>query len=288
MNFPHNTGDGITMAEEAGGAAGRINTVFIGPHNHFKGASEIVGAVTRRSHGIKVNKLGERFHDESLPSEAEFNWMACVNIDRQPGKICYNIIDQSILDRMIEHRRDKVYMVDFGAISGNEIVTFGDADASPDLNDPTSWILHFNDAIKREEAAGRAKVCGSIEEIAEYIGCGPETLSETFANYNDSCEKKYDYEFLKAPEYLLPLTQPPYYVTNGPSGIDCCIGGLSVNNHQSVIDKDGMPLRGLYAGGVMTSGWLNGLYGYWGSEMSYSVFSGRNAAAEISGYISKV
>ncbi|MDR3277415.1 MAG: FAD-dependent oxidoreductase [Oscillospiraceae bacterium] len=285
MNFPHNTGDGIIMAEEVGGAAGRISTVFIGPHNHFKGASEIVGAVTRRSHGIKINKLGERFQDESLPSEAEFNWMGCVSVDRQPGKICYNIIDRSILDWMIERRKDKVYMVDFGAISGNEIVTFGDSDAPPDLSDPTSWLLHFGEAVKREEAAGRAKICNSLEEVAEYVGCDPKTLKETFANYNDSCEKKYDYEFLKAPEYLFPLTQPPYYVTDGPSGIDCCIGGLSVNNHQSVIDKDGMPLPGLYAGGVLTSGWLAGLYGYWGSEMSYSVYSGRSAAQEVKEYI---
>ncbi len=284
-SFPHNTGDGIVMAEEVGAAAGRIHSVFIGPHNHFKGASEVVGAVTRRPHGIKVNKMGERFVDESLCSESEFGWMLSANLDRQPGRIGYTIIDQALLDRMIEKRREKVYCVDFGAIAANEIPTFGETEALPDEKDLTSWILLFEKHVKMEEAAGRAKICNTLEEIAAYIGCDFRTLRETFDTYNLCCKNGHDHELLKAPEYLYALETPPYYVLNGPSGMDSCIGGLNVNHRQQVLDKGGMPIKGLYAGGVLTSTWLNGLYTFFGSEMSYSVFSGRNAAKEVSEYI---
>lgn len=286
-SFPQNTGDGIVMAEEVGGAIGRINTLFIGPHNHFKGASEVAGAVTRRPHGIKINRNGERFVDESLCAESEFGWMLSANLDRQPGKMTYTIIDQALLNHMIEHRKDKVFCVDFGAIFAKDIVTFGESEASYDPSDETAWLLYFEKAVRGEETAGRAKICASLEDVASYIGCEHDVLEETFKTYNESCRKKYDSEFLKAPEYLFALQTPPYYVLNGPSGIDCCIGGLSVDNHQRVVDKDGMPLKGLYAGGVLTSNWLNGLYAFFGSELSYSVFSGRNAASEIAEFIKK-
>ena len=284
--FPHNTGDGIVMAEEVGGAPGKVSTVFIGPHNHFKGASEIVGTVTRRPHGIKINKHGERFVDESICSWSEFGWMMSANIDRQPGKMSWTVIDQSLLEHMKATRKDKQYLVDFGAIRGNEIVTFGETE-EVDQNDLTAWILHFDKCVRKEEAEGRAKVCGSIAEMAEYIGCPADVLEKTMADYNADCERGYDNDFLKSPEFLFPLDTPPYYVLNGPSGLDSLVGGLTIDNHQRVLDKDGMPLPGLYAGGVLTSGWLSGLYGFFGSEMSYCVFSGRNAAGEISEFIKK-
>ena len=86
---------------------------------------------------------------------------------------------------------------------------------------------------------------------------------------------------------MLPLTTPPYYVLNGPSGIDSVVGGVQVDNHNRVVNGKGKAIPGLYAGGVLTSGWLNGLYAFFGSEMSYSVFSGRNAAQEIATLLSK-
>jgi fumarate reductase flavoprotein subunit len=280
-NMPHNTGDGIIMAEEVGGAAGRINTLFIGPHNHFKGASEVVGAVTRRPYGIKVNKLGERFVDESLCSESEFGWMQSVNLDRQPGKIGYTIVDRGTVDYMKEHRKEQVHLVDFGAVNANEIVTFGQTEAPVSKDDPTAWILYFDKGLENEVAAGRAAVCDTVEEAAAHIGCPPQVLAKTIQDYNKACELGYDEEFLKDPKYLYPLNQGPYYVLDGPSGIDTCIGGLSIDNHQRVVDHSGKPLDGLYAVGVLTSNWLNGVYAFFGSEMSYSVFSGRNAAEEI-------
>lgn len=279
--FPFLTGDGIRMAAEVGAQKGRMSCVLIGPHNHFKGASEVVGAVTRRPNVMKINTNGERFCDEGLCSQSEYGWFLSASIDYQPNQMSYTLLDESILQHMIDKRREETFVVDFGAISAKEIVTFGQTEDKVDPNDVTAWILLFKKHVEMEQAAGRAKICSTLEEVAEYIGCDYEDLKETVDTYNESCRVGYDVEFMKDPSLLLPLTTAPYYVLNGPSGLDSVVGGVQVDNHNRVVKPNGKPIPGLYAGGVMTSGWLNGLYAFFGSEMSYSVFSGRNAAAEI-------
>lgn len=286
-SFPFLTGDGVKMADEVGAKRGITSVVPIGPHNHFKGASEVVGAITRRAFGIKVNTNGERFVNEDLCSENEYGWMLSAAIDYQPNKMSYTIIDQSILDYMIEKREEEVFCVDFGAISANQIETFGSTEEVFEPGDVTSWITLFPKHVRQEEEAGRAKVCGSIEEVAEYIGCDVKTIKETIDNYNAGCAAGKDEEFLKAVRFLKPLTTAPFYVLDGPAGIDSVVGGIQVDNHNRVVKPDGKAIPGLFAGGVTTSGWLNGLYAYFGSEMSYSVFSGRNAAAEIAKALGK-
>lgn len=270
---PHNTGDGLIMAEEVGAMAGRVSTLFIGPHNHFPGASEITGAVIRRPHIMCVNRTGERFVDESLVTDDEFGWMKSVNIDRQPGKVIYGIFDQALMDDMMENR---------------EVMNCVDGPSAADgirFKNRTQWLDLLPAHCRKEEAAGRAKICSSIAEMAQYIGCGEKTLQKTIDDYNDACSMGYDAEFMKEPKYLNPVSTPPFYVLRGPSGIDTCIGGLSIDNHQRVIDNSSSPIPNLYAAGVLTSGWLAGVYAFFGSEMSYTIFSGRNAAFEASSEI---
>ena len=97
------------------------------------------------------------------------------------------------------------------------------------------------------------------------------------ARYNMFCHNGYDADFLKQPCHLIPLETPPYYVFQGPSGIDTCIGGIHINHRLEVIDKKQRPIPGLYAAGVCTSGWLNRGYAFYGSELSFSLYSGRAA-----------
>ncbi len=270
---PHNTGDGLIMAEEIGAMAGRVSTLFIGPHNHFPGASEITGAVIRRPHLMCVNRTGERFVDESLVTDDEFGWMKSVNIDRQPGKVIYGIFDQALMDYMMKHR---------------EVLNCVDGPSAADgirFKNRTQWLDLLPSHCKKEEAAGRAKICNSIAEIAEFIGCKVDILNKTVADYNHACSTGYDAEFLKEPNYLFPVSSAPYYVLRGPSGIDTCIGGLTIDNHQRVLDCNYKPIPNLYAAGVLTSGWLAGVYAFFGSEMSYTIFSGRNAATEAAAMI---
>jgi fumarate reductase flavoprotein subunit len=282
--IPHNTGDGLIMAEEAGAAAGATGTLFIGPHNHYPGASELIGMLMRRPHPIKVNTAGERFVDESIPFEEEFGWMQCLSVDVQPGKKCYVVMDQAYIDAVtagtetMPARNDDSSMLHSPPQMGAPIeIEKG--------KDPLTWRERVMEHFRYEEQRGAAVICGSTEEAAAFIGCDAAVLKSTIESYNADCARGYDTEFLKAKEYLTPVEKPPYYVILGRSGIDTCLGGLKVDNHQRVMTPDGGVIPGLYAAGVMCSGWFNGAYCFFGSEMSFTIFSGRNAAKEAAGYI---
>lgn len=281
---PHNTGDGHLMAQEIGAAFGRIGTLFIGPHNHYPGASEVTGMIMRRPHYMLVNIYGERFADESIPIENEFGWMMGLALDNQPGKVCYALIDQDGIEDLmagkeyLPPRDENSSMIDRPADMGGII--------EPDKGkDPAKWRERIIDHIEYEEKKGRAKICRTIEEIAGYIGCEAEALKASIEKYNLSCIRKYDVDFLKNSKYLTPFQRPPYYVLLGRSGIDTCLGGLKVDHYQRVLKYDGGIIPGLYAAGVMCSGWFNNAYSFFGSEMSYTVYSGRAAGSEASAYI---
>lgn len=281
---PHNTGDGLVMAEEAGAKVGKLSTLFIGPHNHWPGASELIGMLMRRGHNLKVNINGERFADESIPNENEFGWMLSVAVENQPGRRCYAILDQDLMDATLAGEE---YAIPTLVPSLLDKPMIGHGGYENPGYDPDHWRDHLMAHIEHEAEAGRAKVCRSIGELARFITCDEQTLEQTITRYNLSCARRYDEDFMKKPEYLYPVAKAPYYVIRGDSGIDTCLGGVQVDSHQRVMRPDGRPIPGLYGAGVVTSGWLAGLYAINGAEMSYVIFSGRSAAKEAADYMAR-
>ena len=287
-SIPHNTGDGLLMAEEIGAGAGAVSTLYIGPHNHFPGASEITGSLIRRPHPIRVSRNGERVSDEATCLTSDFGWMIGVNLDKQPGKVIYGIADTSMIEYMRKNERAPLTVCE-------ELVTFhGNAEHSVALNKggeeeaaftEGEWLDRIEEETKKEEAAGRAKIAQDWEEAAAFIGCDPAVLRKTVEDYNRYCKQGYDEEFLKDSRFMLPLTTPPYYIYRGPSGIDTCIGGLKIDDRQRVLDKDGRVIQGLFAAGVLTSGWCARNYAFFGSEMSYTIYSGRTAGENALAYV---
>lgn len=268
---PHNTGDGLIMAEEIGAGTGMISTLFIGPHNHFPGASEIAGSLIRRPHPLRVNRNGERIVDEGFIVTSEFGWMIGANLDRLPGKVCYGIMDSSLLDHMQKNERDCLTV-------SEELIT------NRFCSTEGEWLDRIEEETLKEQEAGRAKIADTLDEIAQWIGADSEILKKTVEQYNGYCKTGYDADFLKDPRFLFPINTPPYYAYRGPSGIDTCIGGLLIDNHQRVLNKEHYPINGLYAAGVLTSGWCAHNYAFFGSEMSYTIYSGRTAGENALDY----
>lgn len=257
------TGDGLIMAEEIGAASTHISTLYIGPHGH--NTSEATGAMMRRPNLIRVNKLGYRFVDESTVVTREFySWFSCLAVDRQPDKVCYVLFDEATLRKFQKEKKS------MGAFE-----MFGGA----------TWLEDLDKAIPDEEKKGRAKTAKTWDEIAKYIGCQPETLKNTIAQYNGYCKNKYDNEFLKDPEFLLPLTTPPYYALQGYSGIDTCIGGIRANHNLEVVNKKSIPIKGLYAAGIAVGNWLSIGYGPFGSCFSFTTYSGYAAGKNAAKFV---
>jgi fumarate reductase flavoprotein subunit len=269
--MPHNTGDGLIMAEEIGAAATHISTLFIGPHGH--GWNEQTGVLVRRPHLIKVNRNGERFADEAMSLNRNWGWMLSMAVDRQPGKVCYALMDEAMLRGF---QKDKRLYAPYEAMAVRE----GDTDQ-------TAWLDTIDKDIEDEKKLGRIKIADNWQAIAKYIGCDPEALALTVSRYNDYCTRKYDNEFLKEEKYLLPLATPPFYALKSYSGIDTCIGGLRANHRLEVVDTEIRPIRGLYAAGVVVGNWTGLGYGWFGSEMSFTAFSGNTAGKNAAAYALK-
>ncbi len=284
-NVPHNTGDGLIMAEELGAANTPVGNLYIGPHNHP--SNPRTALLLRRPHTIKVNLNGERFVNEDQIITRYWGWTQAVALNRQPKKMCWGIVDSALLRYWLEHKQN-YYPLEMIHGTGHTNIKddYGKDDAkSLDRVSPTKWLDHIMDDIEAEIAAGRIVRCDTMEEVAAAIGCPVETIRTTIEDYNRYCEQGYDEEFLKNKDYLFPLKEFPMYVMVGHQGIDTPIGGLRIDHNQKVIRKDFTPIPNLYACGILTGGWMGRNYGFFGSEMSYVTYSGyaagENAARDI-------
>jgi fumarate reductase flavoprotein subunit len=151
--------------------------------------------------------------------------------------------------------------------------------------DATAWLDTIMDDINSEAEKGRVLIADTLDEVADWMGASRETVHSTIKEYNEYCRCGYDNDFLKDPEYLCPIVKPPFYVFTGYQGVDTCIGGIPVNHRQEVLREDRTPIPGLYAAGVCTSGWMGFTYGYFGSCMSYVIYSGYAAGENASKHI---
>ena len=290
--LPHSTGDGYYMTQEIGAMKTQAGVLRMGPHNHPNNIR--VGLLIRRPEPMTVNKLGERYADESLYSRHVFSWYAGESLDVQPGKVCFPIFSQKTLDGMIE-RAENCYGLeeDQGRISGGAdmLANFGgETGVILDKVGPTAWWGRVKNDIESEIQKGRIFRADTIRELAPFIGCDPDTLEETVARYNHFCEIGYDADFLKDKAYLYPLLPQdgPFYVFEGHQGIDTIIGGIKINHKLEVLTDNYQPIPGLYAAGVATGGWLNTGYSFSGSCLGYSFWSGYEAGHNAGKYVASL
>jgi fumarate reductase flavoprotein subunit len=105
-------------------------------------------------------------------------------------------------------------------------------------------------------------------------------LKTTVARYNELCSRGYDEDFAKERRYLMPLNTPPYYAIKGVATILDTIGGIRINERMEVLDERNRVVPGLYAAGVVTSGWESEIYC---SELSASAFGFAINSGRIAG-----
>ena len=114
----------------------------------------------------------------------------------------------------------------------------------------TDWKPQVDAAIEE----GRIASADTPEELAEKLGLPAEKLAQAFEDWNamvasgDGSEWGYDNA-----DWLKPLDTPPYYGQRLGCMMYSTRCGLSINENQQVIAKNGELIAGLYAAG-MTSG----------------------------------
>ncbi len=234
------TGDGLFLAAEAGAAIADFATM-IKEGPRFDLYTWPLMTFERDPSTIWVNQEGKRFIDEA----AGYRVFESVNaMLMQPEKVSYALLDSSIR---------KVFEVKMPGLE---------------------------EALKAEAKKERVKISDSWDEIAQWIGASPKILEDTILRYNSFCKKGYDEDFAKERRYLLPIHKAPFYAVKGLSVLLDTIGGIRINQRMEVLDPHHHPIPGLYAAGVITSGWESETYcsDLSASAFGFAVNSGRIAA----------
>ena len=132
-------------------------------------------------------------------------------------------------------------------------------------------------------------ISDSWEKLAEFIGAESQTLKSTIEQYNSFCDYGYDADFFKVPKYLIALRTPPYYAVKCQAGINTTFGGIKINHRTEVLNKQDIPIPGLYAVGDNAGSWAPATYShrYPGSAASFALCSGYIAGENAAKYVSR-
>lgn len=242
-------GDGIALAREAGAKLQDYCTLLKEPNYSFTKRNHAPNRVGGCPTAIWVNQMGHRYMREDAAGRNE----KANPLIAQPGMVGYAIFDQAGLDALC--RGELPFFIAF---------------------DPSS----IQDYLEHES---RKWVCrsDSVEEIAAWIGAEPDTLRQTFDEYNTFCDQGQDLRFGKSPEYLSALRTPPYYAVKFcPLMIDT-FGPVMTDRELRVLGKDDIPIHGFYAAGVIVSGWEGREYYLSGSALGLSLACGLLAGETV-------
>jgi len=263
-----NMGDGLLMALNVGAATEGLGMLHIESKGFYPTGPEALWNMVVNPSTISVNKKGERFMDEGIGSVFE----AANPVLLQPDKMSYTLFDKNIMHKLEQLRIERGGIISGGRLPKGE------------------KVLDTENVLKLSEEKGLAKISDSWDEIADWIGVAPETLKNTIDEYNSFCDKGRDDIFLKDPDLLISLRTPPYYAIKCSMRIHCTCGGIKINHHMEVLDKEHKPIPGLYATGIEAGGWVTETYDQvylGGSGLGFPVNSGRIAGESAVEYVSK-
>ena len=252
-----NMGESVELARKAGALLDRDIMLIKEGCASSDRAPRILSEFGREPYLIWVNRKGRRYVDETVGSILQVATNAMM---AQPGMESYVIFDEGTMHRMMD--------LGMELSKGDQIRGV----PQPDLKE------QFEQAAAK--APTEAKIAGTVEELAQWIGCQPETLQAELDSYNRYCAQGYDEDFNKPRKYLAPCHVGPFYgIRHRAIAVDT-VGPVRVNEKLEVVNPDWDPIPGLYAAGSLTSGWQSndycGMY-LFGGAMSYGINSGRIA-----------
>lgn len=148
--------------------------------------------------------------------------------------------------------------------------------------DGVAWLLTDEPRYVVNRVGMRAEhVCETWEELAREIDLPPQALAATMAAYDEAAARGEDPAFGKAPEWLVPLDQPPF------GAIDLRVakilyagfplGGAVTDADARVVRPDGTPVPGLFAAGRSAASLALARYCS-GISLGEGTFFGRRAA----------
>ncbi|GAA0984321.1 FAD-dependent tricarballylate dehydrogenase TcuA [Acrocarpospora macrocephala] len=215
----YNKGEGIEMALRVGAAtAGNFSLFHAEPVDPRSGQAE--AAIFCFPYGVLVNKEGRRFVDEARGAIDAWYERTTRTIQAQTEGIAWVVLDQQGLA-----------------------------------------VPNIMSGVRTDVAPIRA---GSLGELADVLGIPGDALQSTIDAYNQACPNPATFDH-SAPDGLatVGLTPPksnwsrrietaPFVAYPIMCANVFTFGGLKTTAKAEVVDRDGRPIRGLYAAGEMT------------------------------------
>jgi len=227
-------GDGIRMAWEMGAAAegmGVLHMIRVAPFGpEFPFMNAVEGAAIQPV--LWVDPRGERFCDEGI---AYYDTsLGNVNSRYKQG-YTFCLFDDTI----------KKHFIEKGVFRGMGTVV-----------PPGAKLHNLDEELERFLSLNSKEFFGadSIEKLAQKMEVDPRVLKTTVERYNTFCAQRYDAEFAKDPEYLIPLNGPRFYAAKARTCFLGTMGGIKINYKTEAVDEYGTPIAGLYAAGLDAGG----------------------------------
>ena len=185
---------------------------------------------------------------------------------KENDHIYFNIIDSAAVERMATQ-----------SLMTNARTVLGSPDPVPEMADELEKGVADGSVFKGE----------TIEELAEAAGIDVEGLKKTMSAYNEMAKAGEDTEFFKDPAALFAVDQPPFYAFRLIPSWYSTLCGVKINGKIQVVNAEGKPIPGLYAGGLDSGEFFKDNYnhGFSGGCSGYSYFTGFFAADKAKEYI---
>jgi fumarate reductase flavoprotein subunit len=259
--IPGLVGDGMKMAWEAGTGKTQIRIEMAAS---IEGMEDLPQGITNvfGQPNLLVNKFGKRVMNEEYMQNATY--LSNV-VAHQKDKVCFSIVDASIVKYYIRNGVDNVSLVR----------------TNPDVSD-------FYDGIKmaQEHDNQDLYIADTIAELAKLAGIVPDNLVDTVDAYNDYCDSV-DQEFFKDRRFLRPLVKAPFYCAKVRVGGYGTVGGIKINENCEAVNAEFEPVPGLYAAGADSCNIYDDSYMFLlpGNSMGYAVNTGRIAGISAAEYV---
>lgn len=263
------TGDGLRLAWQAGaqqygtGMAMLFGGYLKDPSEpSFKYMASQMETAAGQQPLLWLNEHGERFVDEAVV----YNFSYAGNALYTQNQV-FSILDQGVINKMAQ---DGNFMGLGVYVRRGEKMTKlqAEIDAAVAANKP--FIFKAN----------------TIEALATKMHLPVDQVTHSIQTYNQYCDNGQDDDFGKNPEYLVKVSQGPFYGFELNVGAFCTMGGLKVTTNNEVLDTTGQPITGLYAAGNDAAGLTGDTYGpnMPGTCVGYAFYSGRNSGRHAAQY----
>lgn len=280
-------GDGIRMAREAGAQPGHVILELFATLPNTQKKTAISGSeemwLLCEMPFMKVNKFGYRFMREDRSTDYSLN---ANTVFEQPDHMGWMLIDKNSIDKIKKGGLAAIINIHKGhENSTQEYYEFNERVGTADIAKFRSTGIDYSPMLEDGIISGAVVKADTIEELAEKMSIDPSVLKREVSRYNELAAKGNDEDFHNMPEFMFPLEKGPYYAYNTVVRSIGALGGVKVNENLQAVDKEYIPIPGLYVvGNDVTGMYGNGYVLIQGGTLGFAYTSGYIAGQQAAAF----